>query len=209
MDFKPQLWQQPFVASLSPWLKPSLIMKQTTFSGFDKQMDVVNLYTSAGHSPACFWIGGYESDAENMVFTWNISARVMDKYFIEWESGYPKNRWIETKLTGPARDSFRCYSPSSSRSGGNEETSKNLSNCCVTLLPWIRQIQFWTLCSDIPPSPRRVCVSGSDTARCLNYPQSQILTKLSIIGQNAKLPPARPMIINNCQFLGQNVKFIN
>ena len=57
-------------------------------------MDVVNLYTSAGHSPACFWIGGYESDAENMVFTWNISARVMDKYFIEWESGYPKNRSI-------------------------------------------------------------------------------------------------------------------
>ena len=73
-------------------------MKQTTFSGFDKQMDVVNLYTSAGHSPACFWIGGYESDAENMVFTWNISARVMDKYFIEWESGYPKNRWIRDKM---------------------------------------------------------------------------------------------------------------
>lgn len=64
--------------------------------GFDKQMDVVNLYTSAGHSPACFWIGGYESDAENMVFTWNISARVMDKYFIEWESGYPKNRSTTT-----------------------------------------------------------------------------------------------------------------
>ena len=193
MDFKPQLWQLPFVASLSPWLKPSLIMKQTTFSGFDKQMDVVNLYTSAGHSPACFWIGGYESDAENMVFTWNISARVMDKYFIEWESGYPKNRWIETKLTGPGIP-LDLIPPPSSRSGGNEETSKIPRTCClivacVTLLPWIRQIQFWTLCSDIPPSPRRVCVSDSDTARCLNYPQSQILTKLSIIGQNAKLPP--------------------
>ena len=61
-------------------------------SGFDKQMDVVNLYSAAGHSPACFWIGGYESQPEQMVFTWNVSARVMDKYFIEWESGYPKNR---------------------------------------------------------------------------------------------------------------------
>jgi len=60
--------------------------------GFDKQMDVVNLYSNGGHSPSCFWIGGYESDPENMVFTWNVSARVMDKYFIEWESGYPKNR---------------------------------------------------------------------------------------------------------------------
>ena len=55
-------------------------------------MDVVNLYSSAGHSPACFWIGGYESDPQQMIFTWNVSARVMDKYFIEWESGYPKNR---------------------------------------------------------------------------------------------------------------------
>lgn len=55
-------------------------------------MDVVNLYSNGGHSPSCFWIGGYESDAENMIFTWNVSARVMDKYFIEWESGYPKNR---------------------------------------------------------------------------------------------------------------------
>jgi len=64
--------------------------------GFDKQMDVVNLYSSAGHSPACFWIGGYESDPINMVFTWNISGRVMDKYFIEWESGYPKNRSVTT-----------------------------------------------------------------------------------------------------------------
>ena len=67
-------------------------MNKTLFLGFDKQMDVVNLYSSAGHSPACFWIGGYESDPTNMVFTWNISGRVMDKYFIEWESGYPKNR---------------------------------------------------------------------------------------------------------------------
>ena len=65
---------------------------ETFFSGFDKQMDVVNLYSTGGHSPACFWIGGYESDPENMLFTWNVSARVMDKYFIEWESGYPKNR---------------------------------------------------------------------------------------------------------------------
>jgi len=64
--------------------------------GFDKQMDVVNLYSTGGHSPACFWIGGYESDPENMVFTWNVSARVMDKYFIEWESGYPKNRSVTT-----------------------------------------------------------------------------------------------------------------
>ena len=32
------------------------------YSGFDKQMDVVNLYELAGHSPACFWIGGYESN---------------------------------------------------------------------------------------------------------------------------------------------------
>ena len=66
---------------------------KTFFTGFDKQMDVVNLYSTGGHSPACFWIGGYESDPESMVFTWNVSARVMDKYFIEWESGYPKNRW--------------------------------------------------------------------------------------------------------------------
>ena len=36
-------------------------------SGFDKQMDVVNLYDLAGHSPACFWIGGYESDSVNNV----------------------------------------------------------------------------------------------------------------------------------------------
>ena len=56
-------------------------------------MDVVSLYSNGGHSPSCFWIGGYESDAENMIFTWNVSARVMDKYFIEWESGYPKNRY--------------------------------------------------------------------------------------------------------------------
>ena len=146
MDFKPQLWQ-PFVASLSPWLKPSLIMKQTTFSGFDKQMDVVNLYTSAGHSPACFWIGGYESDAENMVFTWNISARVMDKYFIEWESGYPKNRWIETQWTWP-RVPLNLIPPPQ----GQEEMRRHpRTNYCVTLLPWIHQIQFWTLHSDIAP----------------------------------------------------------
>ena len=30
-------------------------------------MDVVNLYDLAGHSPACFWIGGYESDPLNNV----------------------------------------------------------------------------------------------------------------------------------------------
>lgn len=60
--------------------------------GFDKQMEVVNLYTSGGHSPACFWIGGFESDPQNMIFTWNISSQVMEKYFTEWESGYPKNR---------------------------------------------------------------------------------------------------------------------
>lgn len=65
-------------------------------AGFDKQMDVVNLYTSAGHSPACFWIGGFESDASSMVFTWNISSQVMEKYFTEWESGYPKNRSVPT-----------------------------------------------------------------------------------------------------------------
>jgi len=64
--------------------------------GFDKQMDVVNLYTSGGHSPACFWIGGFESDASSMVFTWNISSQVMEKYFTEWESGYPKNRSVPT-----------------------------------------------------------------------------------------------------------------
>lgn len=52
----------------------------------------MNLFSLGGHSPACFWIGGYESDPENLYFTWNTSARVMDKYFIEWESGYPKNR---------------------------------------------------------------------------------------------------------------------
>ena len=56
-------------------------------------MDVVSLFSAAGHSPACFWIGGFESDPENVVFSWNISAKAMDKYFIEWESGYPKNRW--------------------------------------------------------------------------------------------------------------------
>ena len=58
-------------------------------------MDVVNLYTSAGHSPACFWIGGYESDAEHMVFTWNISARVMDKSGLELrnvDKMYPEYR---------------------------------------------------------------------------------------------------------------------
>ena len=44
-------------------------------------MDVVNLYSTGGHSPVCFWIGGYESDPATMVFTWNVSARVMDKYF--------------------------------------------------------------------------------------------------------------------------------
>lgn len=64
--------------------------------GFDKQMDVVNLYTSGGHSPACFWIGGFESDPSTMLFTWNISSQVMDKYFTEWESGYPKNRSVPT-----------------------------------------------------------------------------------------------------------------
>lgn len=70
-------------------------------SGFDKQMDVVNLYSAAGHSPACFWIGGYESQPEQMVFTWNVSARVMDKYFIEWESGYPKNRCTFSQTVAP------------------------------------------------------------------------------------------------------------
>ena len=66
--------------------------QEIEYSGFDKQQDVVNLFSLGGHSPACFWIGGYESDPENLYFTWNTSARVMDKYFIEWESGYPKNR---------------------------------------------------------------------------------------------------------------------
>ena len=41
--------------------------------GFDKQMDVVNLYDLAGHSPACFWIGGYESDPLNNVSSYQIS----------------------------------------------------------------------------------------------------------------------------------------
>ena len=61
-------------------------------------MDVVSLFSAAGHSPACFWIGGFESDSENVVFSWNISAKAMDKYFIEWESGYPKNRWALPRL---------------------------------------------------------------------------------------------------------------
>merc|ERR1711890_205387 len=34
-----------------------------------KQMGVVNLYDLAGHSPACFWIGGYESDPLNNMFS--------------------------------------------------------------------------------------------------------------------------------------------
>jgi len=64
--------------------------------GFDKQMDVVNLYDMGGHQPACFWIGGFESDAANNMFTWNISQRLMEQYFTEWESGYPKNRSVST-----------------------------------------------------------------------------------------------------------------
>ena len=32
----------------------------STFLGFDKQTDVVALYTRGGHSPSCFWIGGFE-----------------------------------------------------------------------------------------------------------------------------------------------------
>ena len=28
--------------------------------GFDKQTDVVNLFNDGGHSPSCFWVGGYE-----------------------------------------------------------------------------------------------------------------------------------------------------
>ena len=48
-------------------------------SGFDKQMDVVNLYDLAGHSPACFWIGGYESDPVNNV---NSYQSVLLIYFI-------------------------------------------------------------------------------------------------------------------------------
>ena len=43
-------------------------------SGFDKQMDVVNLYDLAGHSPACFWIGGYESDPVNNVNSYQSLA---------------------------------------------------------------------------------------------------------------------------------------
>lgn len=65
-------------------------------AGFDKQMDVVNLYDNAGHKPACFWIGGYESDPSNNMFTWNISGNSMEQYFTEWESGYPKNRSAPT-----------------------------------------------------------------------------------------------------------------
>ena len=37
------------------------------YAGFDKQMDVVSLFDAAGHSPACFWIGGFESNAANNV----------------------------------------------------------------------------------------------------------------------------------------------
>lgn len=65
-------------------------------AGFDKQMDVVNLYDLAGHSPACFWIGGYESDPVNNMFSWNVSGNPMEQYFTEWESGYPKNRSVPT-----------------------------------------------------------------------------------------------------------------
>jgi len=61
-------------------------------AGFDKQTDVVNLFSNGGHSPSCFWVGGYESDSSTMLFTWNVSTTVMSQYFTEWESGYPKNR---------------------------------------------------------------------------------------------------------------------
>lgn len=61
-------------------------------AGFDKQTDVVGLYTSGGHSPACFWVGGYQSDMSDMTFRWNVSNIIMSQYFTEWESGYPKNR---------------------------------------------------------------------------------------------------------------------
>ena len=30
------------------------------YLGFDKQTDVVNLFSNGGHSPSCFWVGGYE-----------------------------------------------------------------------------------------------------------------------------------------------------
>jgi len=61
-------------------------------SGFDKQTDVVKLFGLGGHSPSCFWIGGFESNSDLLQFTWNVSAVVMNHYYIEWESGYPKNR---------------------------------------------------------------------------------------------------------------------
>ena len=93
-------------------------------------MDVVNLYDLAGHSPACFWIGGYESDPLNNVtflsiiinqfflniiffhnmkasslvqmFSWNVSGNPMEQYFTEWESGYPKNRYRSHPLLLPS-----------------------------------------------------------------------------------------------------------
>jgi len=61
-------------------------------AGFDKQTDVVSLFSFGGHSPACFWVGGFESNSATMMYTWNVSAAVMSQYFTEWESGYPKNR---------------------------------------------------------------------------------------------------------------------
>ena len=93
-------------------------------AGFDKQMDVVSLFDAAGHSPACFWIGGFESNAANNVgnprggffyvlmsqmFSWNISGNPMEQYFTEWESGYPKNR---SKNSQPSLPSFAFYFPS-------------------------------------------------------------------------------------------------
>lgn len=63
-------------------------------TGFDKQTDVVSLYSDGGHSPACFWIGG--SERNKFKFTWNTSGIVMKTEFTEWESGYPKNRSVST-----------------------------------------------------------------------------------------------------------------
>merc|ERR1712038_1855807 len=39
--------------------------------GCKPQPDVVQLYTAGGHSPACFWIGGFEFNNEDQDFRWN------------------------------------------------------------------------------------------------------------------------------------------
>ena len=66
-------------------------------SGFDKQMDVVNLYDLAGHSPACFWIGGYESDPVNNVNSYQ-SVLLIYSISMMWEWTLQLTSWCSDVL---------------------------------------------------------------------------------------------------------------